>query len=53
MYYLVSSMIHNFFVAFGVVIGASLFNGFMIVIANSIKLWIIAITIGEKMKFLR
>jgi hypothetical protein len=55
----VSGIIHNFFVAFGVVIGASVFGGIgailtnhpplktMIDISSSIKIWAMAIAIGD------
>src|SRR5690554_3341516 len=54
-----SSIIHNFLIAFGVVIGASIFNGVgailtnqpplkaMVDIANSTKLWAMAIALGD------
>ena len=54
-----TSIVHNFFVAFGVVIGASVFAGIgaiitnnpplkaMINIAGSIKIWAMAIALGD------
>lgn len=54
-----SSVIHNFFVSFGVVIGASIFAGLsailtnqppvkaMMDIAGSIKIWAMAIALGD------
>lgn len=54
-----TSLVHNFFVAFGVVMGASVFAGIgaiitnnpplkaMIDLASSIKIWAMAIAIGD------
>lgn len=54
-----TSMVHNFFVSFGVVVGASVFAGVgalltnnpplkaMLDIAGSIKLWAMAIALGD------
>lgn len=54
----ITSIIHNFFIAFGVVLGASLFSGLgaiftdhpplrtMINIASSIKIWAMAAALG-------
>lgn len=55
---LFNSMINNFFISFGVVIGASVFGGIgavitndpplraMLDIASSIKIWAVAVTLG-------
>lgn len=54
-----SGIVHNFFVAFGVVVGASVFGGIgaiftnhpplktMIDISSSIKIWAMAIALGD------
>lgn len=58
MSYFYTSVIQNFLIAFGVVIGASLFSGLgailtnqppykvMVEVANSIKIWAIAASLG-------
>lgn len=54
----IASIIHNFFIAFGVVVGASIFSGIgalitnhppyksMLDVASSIKIWAIAAAMG-------
>lgn len=58
MNYMYANIIHNFLIAFGVVLGASLFNGIgalvtgnpplkaMVDIARSTKIWAVAIALG-------
>lgn len=58
MYPFYTNIVHNFFIAFGVVIGASLFNGVgalitgappfksMVDIARSTKIWAVAVALG-------